>query len=53
MFRDYRTTVDDLRKQVKSMKTGRDVMRRMGVDIDSYESIYAAEMKNAKKYKKN
>lgn len=51
MFRDYRTTVDDLRKQVKSIKTGRDVMRRMGVDIDSYESIYAAEMKNAKKYK--
>jgi len=51
MFRDYRTTVDDLRKEVKSLKIGRDKMKRLGVDIDSYESIYAAEMKNAKRYK--
>jgi hypothetical protein len=51
MFSDYRSTVDDLRKQVKSTKNGRDVIRRLGIDIDSYESIYAAEMKNAKKYK--
>lgn len=51
MFTDYRTTVDDLRKEIKSLKVGRDKMKRLGVDIDSYESIYAAEMKNAKRYK--
>jgi hypothetical protein len=51
MFRDYRSTVDDLRKCVKQNKNGRDVIKRLGIDIDSYESIYRAEMKKASSLK--
>ena len=49
MFSDYRSTVDDLRKEVKSIKRGREIMQSRGVNIDSFESIYEAEQKQAKK----
>jgi len=48
MFRDYRSTVDDFRTAIKKSKHGKELARSYGVDPDSYESIYRAEMKNAR-----
>lgn len=51
MFRDYRSTVDDFRKEIKKLKNGRALAKSRGVDIDSFESIYAAELKHSMNYK--
>lgn len=46
-FRDYRSAVDDLRRQAKSCGMSRDeLIERYGVDIKSVESIYEKELRH-------
>lgn len=51
MFRDYRSTVDDIRKIAKRTEGLREILAQNGIDLRDVNSIYRAEMKEAMKLK--
>lgn len=44
MFKDYISTFDEVRKEVKATPNGVRLMLNQGIDFNSFESLYAAEL---------